>query len=250
MTAYTKNKVKDVLIYEGGNLMAGYYEKWLAKETEWIKKEKKNSRKTTLLIIAAVVVALPIISIVSGLASGAEKFWSGAPASLLVGLGIGFFVWLCTCCTNPVKKYLKYIQKVMKEQVSETERENFARQMLGEDADSAVREVSWKSMNAGHNLARITKDYLTFADDRGNFRLVQLWKTERIELDVKDASYRVRTGGMSFRVSDEFYSIGFFYKGSVNGAKQESDTGFSFEKRAWRDEVVQAIREVAGDFGV
>lgn len=236
--------------YERGSMMENYYEKWLAREREWMKEAKKKSRKTTLLMIAAVVAALPLISIISGLAGGAEKFWSGVPASLLIGLCIGAFVWLFTCCTNPVKRYEKIIQKVMTEEVSETERESFARQMLGEDPDSAVREVAWKSMNAGQNLARVTKDYLTFADDRGNFRLVQLWKTERMELDVRDASYRVRTNGMSFRISDEFYSVGFFYKGSVNGAKQESDTGFSFEKRAWRDEVVQAIREVAGDFGV
>lgn len=230
--------------------MAGYYERWLAKEKEWMEEEKKRSRKTTLLIIVAVVAALPLISIISGLANGAEKFWSGVPGSFLVGLCIGAFVWLGTCCTNPVKKYEKYIRKTMTAELSETERENFARQMLGEDADSAVREVSWKSMNVGHNLARITKDYLTFADDRGNFQLVQLWKTERMEMDVKDASFRVRTNGMSFRVSDESYTIGFFYKGSVNGAKQESDAGFAFEKRAWRDEVVAAIKEVAGDFGV
>ena len=223
--------------------MATYYERWLEREQEWIKEQRKQQMQRMGVYCLIVPFALALISLVSGLSSGAPNFWKGVPASFLIGIVIGLITWIGIGLSNPAKRYGKSIKKVL-EDLSETERENMAKQMLGEETDIKVRELSWKSWSEGANLARITKDYLTFSCDKGAFQIVPLWKTERIELDVREDIYRARGGGMTVRVSDESYSMSFYYRGNQT---QQSDNAYVFGKRAWRDEVLRAIRELSGE---
>lgn len=226
-----------------GDGMSTYYERWLEREEEWIKKQKKRQMQRWGVYCLILPFALSLLSLVGGLSNGETDFWKGVPASFLIGIVMGLVTWIGIGLTNPVKRYEKNMKKLL-EDLSQTERENMAKQMLGEETDIEVRELSWKSWSEGVNLARITKDYLTFSCDKGAFQIVQLWKTERIELDVREDTYRARGGGMTVRVSDESYPMSFYYRGNQT---QQSDEVHVFGKRAWRDEVLRAIQELSGD---
>ncbi|MBD5489647.1 MAG: hypothetical protein HDR13_12785 [Lachnospiraceae bacterium] len=223
--------------------MSTCYERWFEREEEWIKKQRKRQMQRAGVYCLILPFALSLISLVSGLSSGASDFWKGMPASFLIGIVMGLVIWIGISLSNPVKRYGKNIKKLL-EDLSQTERENMAKQMLGEDPDIEVRELSWKSWSEGVNIARVTKDYLTFSCDKGAFQIVQLWKTERIELDVREDTYRARGGGMTVRVSDESYPMSFYYRGNQT---QQSNEAYVFGKRAWRDEVLRAIRELSGE---
>lgn len=223
--------------------MGTYYEKWLEREKEWIKTQRKRQMKMTGVYCLIVPFALSLLSLVGGLTNGEPDFWKGVPASFLIGIVMGLATWIGISLSNPVKRYGKNMKKLL-EDFSQTERENMAKQMLGEEPDIEVREVSWKSWSEGVNIARITKDYLIFSCDKGAFQIVQLWKTERIELDVREDTYRARGGGMTVRVSDESYPMSFYYRGNQ---AQQSDEAYVFGKRAWRDDVLRAIRELSGE---
>lgn len=222
--------------------MGTCYERWLDKEKEWINKQRKQQMKMTGFYCLILPFALALISLVSGLSGGAPDLWKNVLIAFLVGIGMGLLMWIGMSLDNPAKRYGKNIKKLI-EDLSQTERENMAKQMLGEEPDIEVREVSWKSWSEGVNIARITKDYLTFSCNKGAFQIVQLWKTERIELDVREDTYRARGGGMTVRVSDESYPMSFYYRGNQT---QQSDDAHVFGKRAWRDEVLAAIQELSG----
>lgn len=218
------------------------YERWLEREEAWIKKQKKRQMQRWGLYCLILPFALSLFSLVCGLSSGAPDFWTGVPGSFLIGLVMGLVTWIGIGLSNPAKRYGKNMKKLL-EDLSQTERENMAKQMLGEETDIEVRELSWKSWSEGVHLARITKDYLTFSCDKGAFQIIQLWKTERIELDVREDTYRAGGGGMTVRVSDESYPMSFYYRGNQT---QQSNDVYVFGKRAWRDEVLRAIRELSG----
>lgn len=223
--------------------MESAYNKWLEKEMEWIKQERKQANGRAALIWVAIALICPIISIIFGLASGAPDFWRGAPASLLIGACIGFVTWIGVFFSRAVVRYEKNIQSCL-ESMTQSDRETMARQMLGEDPEAKEREVKWRDLLEGHFKAHITRDYLTFSGDRGSFLLVHLWKTERIETDVKQITYRASGGGMSMRMSTEVYPVAFYYRGNHT---DQQDTDYVFAKSEWRDAVLQAIREVTGD---
>lgn len=218
------------------------YERWLEREQKWIKEQKKQQMQKTGVYCLIVPFALSLISLVSGLLSGASDFWTGVPASFLMGIVIGLLTWIVIALSNPAKRYGKNIKKLL-EGLSQTERENMAKQMLGEEPDIEVREITWKSLLDGCGLARVTRDYLTFSGDKGAFEIIQLWKTERIELDVREDTYRARGGGVTVRVADESYPMSFYYRGNQT---QQCDEVYVFSKSAWRDEVLQAIQELTG----
>lgn len=223
--------------------MGTYCERWLEREKEWISKQRKQQMQRMGIYCLILPFALSLLSLVGGLTGGAPDFWKGMPASFLIGIGMGLVTWIGMSLDNPAKRYEKNIKKLM-EDLSQTERENMAKQMLGEEPDIEVREISWKSWSEGFNIARITKDYLTFSCGKGAFQLVPLWKTERIELDVREDTYRARGGGMTVRVSDESYPMSFYYRGNQT---QQSNDAYVFGKRVWRDEVLRAIQELSGE---
>lgn len=223
--------------------MDSSYNRWLEKEMAWIKQERKQANGRAALLGVAIAVAMPLISLIFGYTSGEPDFWRGAPASLLIGACIGFITWISVFLSRATVRYEKNIQRSL-ESMTQSDRENMARQMLGEDPEVKVREVNWKGIMEGHHVAHITRDYLTFSGDKGSFELVHLWKTERIETDVKQSTYRASGGGMSLRLSTEEYPVGFFYRGNQT---DQQDSDYVFEKSEWRDAVLKAIREVTGD---
>lgn len=144
------------------------YNRWLGKEMEWIRQERKRENGRAALIWVAITLICPIISMISGLANGAPEFWTGMPASLLIGACIGFFTWLGIFLSRAVVRYDKNIKRCL-ESMTQSDRETMAQQILGEDPEIKVREVDWKSLMEGHNKAYVTRDYLTFSNDRGLF---------------------------------------------------------------------------------
>lgn len=223
--------------------MDNAYNRWFNKEMEWIKQERKRANGRAALLGVAITVVLPLISLISGYTGGNPEFWKGVPASMLIGACIGFITWIGVFLSRAVVRYEKNIKSCL-ESMTQSDRENMALQMLGEDPEAKVREVNWNGLLSGHSAAHVCRDYLTFSGDGGSFQLVQLWKTERIETDVSVSTYRASGGGMNLRMSTEEYPVGFYYRGNQT---DKPDSDYVFQKGEWRDAVLQAIREVTGD---
>lgn len=224
--------------------MAGYYGQWVAKEMEWAEEIGRKAKRTMGICGAVSVLAFPVLSLVIGLGNGSENLLASLLVSLLVGLACGSIFLVIMLASNPVKAHGKSLQKNITEVLSETEKENLAEQMLGIADPNGVREVAWVDEMKEHHVVRITKDYATFASQRLGISLVQLWKVERIELDARDDTFRVRSGGMKVSVTETSFPIYFYYKDSVAAAKREADVCFVFSSRGLRDEVMGYIREL------
>ena len=77
-----------------GNGMGTCYERWFEREKEWIKKQRKRQMQRTGVYCLILPFALSLISLVSGLSSGASDFWKGVPASFLIGIVMGLVIWI------------------------------------------------------------------------------------------------------------------------------------------------------------
>ena len=73
--------------------------------------------------------------------------------------------------------------------------------------------------------------------------LVNLKQLDRIETDLRDTSYIVRTNGTRMTVNDAVFVILFYYKKISDGKKQDADAVCVFPDRNTRDQVVQYIQE-------
>lgn len=226
--------------------MAGYYEQWIAKEKEWADEIGGKTKKIMGICGIASVLAFPALSLVTGLAGGSANLGSSLLVSLLIGLACGCIFLIIMLASNPVKAHMKSLQKNITEALPEDEKEKMAEQMLGIADPDGVREVAWVDEMKEHHIVRITKDYATFSSQRIGISLVQLWKVERIELDAKDDTFRVRSGGVKVSVSEMRFPICFYYKDSVAAGKSKEDVRFTFESRGVRDEVMRYIQELTG----
>ena len=130
--------------------MDSSYNRWLEKEMAWIKQERKQANGRAALLGVAIAVAMPLISLIFGYTSGEPDFWRGAPASLLIGACIGFITWISVFLSRATVRYEKNIKSSL-ESMTQSDRENMARQMLGEDPEVKEREVSWKGILEGHS---------------------------------------------------------------------------------------------------
>ena len=217
------------------------YTKWVEKEQAWI---EEIDRKTKAMIIKYFVLAFLGIEVALGalglLAAGGIDI-QGMLQNLLYGLIFGVLMMifaLLMMVRKPSKPYLKRLKEGT-EALTPADREEMASQMLSPD----VISVNYKAVDKTEERILLSQNYLLNSSAKGEFVLVNLKQLDRIETDLRDTSYIVRTNGTRVTVNDAVYVILFYYKKISDGKKQAADAVCVFPDRNTRDQVVRYIQE-------
>ena len=215
-----------------------YYNDWVEKERTWIeeidRKTKAAIMKYSVLTIVGCVVVLGAI----GLLAGETLSVSGMLQNMLIGLGFGVVVMifaLCLTVRKPSKRYLKSLKEIT-DALTPGDRENMASQMLSPD----VICVNYKAVDKTEERILLSQDYLISSSAKGEFVLVDLNEVDRIETDIRDTSYIVRTNGTRVTVNDAVFVICFYFR-SADVKKSMADAVCVFPDRKTRDQVVEYI---------
>ena len=217
------------------------YTKWIEKEQAWI---EEIDRKTKAMIIKYFALAFLGIEVALGalglLAAGGIDI-QGMLQNLLYGLIFGVLMMifaLIMMVRKPSKPYMKRLKEGT-ESLTPADREEMAAQMLSSD----VKTFNYKAVDKTEERILLSRDYLLSSSAKGEFVLVNLKQLDRIETDLRDTSYIVRTNGTRVTVNDAVYVILFYYKKISDGKKQDADAVCVFPDRTTRDEVVRCIQE-------
>ena len=217
------------------------YTKWVEKEQAWI---EEIDRKTKAMIIKYFVLAFLGVEVALGalglLAAGGIDI-QGMLQNLLYGLIFGVLMMifaLIMMVRKPSKPYMKRLKEGT-EALTPADREEMASQMLSSD----VICVNYKAVDKTEERILLSQDYLLNSSAKGEFVLVNLKQLDRIETDLRDTSYIVRTNGTRMTVNDAVFVILFYYKKISDGKKQDADAVCVFPDRNTRDQVVQYIQE-------
>ena len=217
------------------------YTKWIEKEQAWI---EEIDRKTKAMIIKYFALAFLGIEVALGalglLAAGGIDI-QGMLQNLLYGLIFGVLMMifaLIMMVRKPSKPYMKRLKEGT-EALTPADREEMAAQMLSSD----VKTFNYKAEDKTEERILLSRDYLLSSSAKGEFVLVNLKQLDRIETDLRDTSYIVRTNGTRVTVNDAVYVILFYYKKISDGKKQDADAVCVFPDRTTRDEVVRCIQE-------
>lgn len=216
------------------------YTKWLEKERTWIEEVDRKTRSMTLKYCGLMIVGCVVVLGAIGLFAGETMDIAAMLQNMLIGLIFGVVVALLTffLTGKPSKRYMKW-QKEGVEALTPGEREEMATQMLSPD----VICINHAGTDKTEIRILISQNYLISSSTRGEFTLVNLKQLDRIETDLRDTSYIVRTRGMRMSVNDAVFVILFYYKKISDGKKQDADAVCVFPDRATRDEVVRYIQE-------
>lgn len=216
------------------------YTKWLEKERAWIEEVDRKTRSMTLKYCGLMIVGCVVVLGAIGLFAGETMDIAAMLQNMLIGLIFGVVVALLTffLTGKPSKRYMKW-QKEGVEALTPGEREEMATQMLSPD----VICINHAGTDKTEIRILISQNYLISSSTRGEFTLVNLKQLDRIETDLRDTSYTVRTNGMRMKVNDAIFVISFYYKKISSGKKEYEDAVCTFTDRQIRDQVVQYIQE-------
>lgn len=216
------------------------YTKWLEKEQAWIEEVDRKTRSMTLKYCGLMIVGCVVVLGAIGLFAGETMDIAAMLQNMLIGLIFGVVVALLTffLTGKPSKRYMKW-QKEGVEALTPGEREEMATQMLSPD----VICINHAGTDKTEKRILISQNYLISSSTRGEFTLVNLKQLDRIETDLRDTSYTVRTNGMRMKVNDAIFVISFYYKKISSGKKEYEDAVCTFTDRQIRDQVVQYIQE-------
>lgn len=221
------------------------YTRWLQKEQAWI---EEIDRKTKAMIIKycgltflGIEVALGALGLLAGGGIDIEGMLHNLLFGLIFGAAVVVFA-LCLMVRKPSKPYMKRLTAAT-EALTPGDREEMASQMLSPD----VKCFNYKAVDKTEERILLSKSYLLSSSAKGEFILVNLNQLDRIETDLRDTSYIVRTNGTRVTVNDAVFVILFYYKKISDGKKQDADAVCVFPDRQTRDEVVRCIQELTAD---
>ena len=217
------------------------YTKWVEKEQAWIEEIDRKTKAMIIKYCGLMIVGCVVVLGAIGLLAGGTVDIAGMLRNMLFGLIFGVVVAILTICLTvrkPSKPYMKRL-KESTEALTPGEREEMASQMLSQD----VVCFNYKAVDKTEERILLSQNYLLSSSAKGEFVLVNLNQLDRIETDLRDTSYVVRTNGTRLTVNDAVFVITFFYKKISDGKKEEADAVCVFPDRQTRDEVVRYIQE-------
>ena len=217
------------------------YNDWVEKERAWIEEIDRKTKAAIIKYGVLTIIGCVVVLGAIGLLAGGTPSISGMLHNMLIGLGFGVFVMLLTLCltvSKPSKRYMKSLNKTT-EALTPGDRENMASQMLSPD----VICINYKAVDKTEERILISQDYLISSSAKGEFVLVKLRSVDRIETDIRDTSYVVRTNGTRLTVNDAVFVICFYYRSISDGEKKMADAVCVFPDRATRDRVVEYIMQ-------
>ena len=217
------------------------YTKWVEKEQAWIEEIDRKTKSMIIKYCGLMIVGCVVVLGAIGLLAGGTVDIAGMLRNMLFGLIFGVVVAILTICLTvrkPSKPYMKRLREST-EALTPGEREEMASQMLSQD----VVCFNYKAVDKTEERILLSQNYLLSSSAKGEFVLVNLNQLDRIETDLRDTSYVVRTNGTRLTVNDAVFVITFFYKKISDGKKEEADAVCVFPDRQTRDEVVRYIQE-------
>lgn len=221
------------------------YNKWLEKEKAWIDEIDRKTKAMTIKYCGLTFLVIEVALGALGLLAGGSIDIAGMLQNLLYGLIFGVLVVifaLCLMVRKPSKPYMKRL-KAATDALTPGDREEMASQMLSSD----VKRINYKAVDKTEERILLSQNYLLSSSAKGEFVLINLNQLDRIETDLRDTSYVVRTNGTRVTVNDAVFVICFFYKKISDGKKQDADAVCVFPDRKTRDEVVRLIQERTED---
>lgn len=221
------------------------YTKWVEKEQAWIEEIDRKTKAMILKCSALMIVGCVVVLGAIGLLAGGTPDIGAMLQNMLIGLIFGVVVSLLFplfMVRKPSKPYMKRLKEGT-EALTPGDREELASQMLSSD----VTRVDFKAVDKTEERILLTKDYLLNSTAKGEFVLVKLSQVDRIETDIRDTSYIVRTNGTRVTVNDAVYVICFYYKKIEDGKNKGADAVCVFPDRQTRDQVLRYIQEKVED---
>lgn len=216
------------------------YENWLERERNWINEAEMKIRKSmsqyAVLEILGCAGGFAAIGLLSG--AGVRAVLQNLGIGLVLGVVVAVITVLAIRASLPASKYMESLKELMEGKLSETERNEFASQMMDENAKC----VSW--INAEEKIEyriHITRDYLLYTSARGGADLIKLQQVERIELDAKESVQRIRSNGIKITIRETDYPMFFYFKNSGEVKGENPDDVIYFPQRNLRDEAVKYI---------
>lgn len=223
------------------------YTKWLKGENAWIDQVQKKMKKEAWMYSPLVVAACAVILGLIGLLAGGGI--SGMLQNVLYGVIFGVIciplIHLAMLTSYPAKRYMKCLKTEIEDVLTPTERETFARQMLGLEGE--VKVIPWRAggkfEGKREGKVRITTDYALLTTTVGVAVMVQLSKVKYIEVDEREYTVTTRSSGFKIQQTSTVYPMYFYYQSHVEGQKQKCDKEFSFEIRQTREELSHYLHE-------
>ena len=216
-----------------------HYTDWVEKERAWIEEMDRKTKAAIIKYCGLMILGCVVVLGAIGLLAGGTPDVSAMVKNMLIGLGFGVLATLFVLCLmvkKPSKPYMKRLQAAT-EAMTPGDRENMASQMLSPD----VICVNFKAVDKTEERILISEDYLISSSAKGEFVLVKLREVDRLETDLRDTSYIVRTNGTRLTVNDAVFVICFYYRKIADGKKDMADAVCVFPDRKTRDQVVQYI---------
>lgn len=224
--------------------MNTYYEKWWNQEEAWAAEiDAKRKKKTWISAAVAFVLCVVFVAGIGFLGGGLEAGLSNIKYGVILGVvSIGIFL-IVMFAGGFKKRYLKLLAKeVKKELTTDALKEEFAMAMLDETGGSSrCLEYTFQKGTELHRFCVVSK----FAVLRGLMPcIVQLDKTERMELDVVDFKTTSNIGDYQVRTTLTTYPIYFYYHQSqpVDRKKQKADKLISFPSKNLREQAIQMMQ--------
>ena len=221
------------------------YTKWVEKEQAWIEEIDRKTKAMIIKYFSLTFLGVEVALGALGLLAGGSVDIQGMLHNLLFGLIFGVLMMifaLIMMVRKPSKPYMKRL-KTATEALTPGDREEMASQMLS----SEVKCFNYKAVDKTEERILISQNYLLSSSAKGEFVLVNLNQLDRIETDLRDTSYIVRTNGTRVTVNDAVFVICFFYKKISDGKKQDADAVCVFPDRQTRDDVVRYIQEITAE---
>lgn len=215
-----------------------HYNGWVEKERAWIEEIDRKTKAAIIKYSVLTVVGCVVVLGAIGLLAGGTPSISGMLHNMLIGLGFGVLVMIFALgltVKKPSKRYMKSLIEIS-EALTPGDRENMASQMLSPD----VICIDYKAVDKTEERILLSQDYLISSSAKGEFVLVELNEVDRIETDIRDTSYIVRTNGTRMTVNDAVFVICFYYR-SADVKKNMADAVCVFPDRRTRDQVVEYI---------
>lgn len=225
--------------------MESYYKKWLEQERAWATAiEGERKRKAYIHVAVAIVCCVAVLMGIGFMAGGVGPAVSNIKYGLILGVVSGGVYLIIILCSGMANKYMKRLEKEIESEIkSGTEREEFAREMLGElEGKEPVACMEFvKQKGAVPERFCVCSDVALF---RGMIPcLVRLDKTERIEVDMAETVTTIRTGDYKIRVNYSSFPIYFYYykpQTEAGGSKkQKLDKVMVFPSRELRNKAAK-----------
>lgn len=225
--------------------MNTYYSRWIEQEEAWAAEiDAQRKKRTWICAVVAFVLCVAAVAGIGFLASGVEGGISNIKYGAILGvISVGIFL-LVMLCTSFKKHYMKSLEKEAgKELSTDALKEEFAMAMLdGASGSSRCLEFVWQKGAEPDRFCVASR----FAVIRGMKPcIVQLDKTERMELDVINFKVGSSIGDYKVKVGYTSYPIFFYYhqSGVVDRKKQQADKLISFPSRELREQAIHMMQE-------